>query len=149
MYQRFFIMAALRSGCVHYILQLWLHSSFFFPRLFSAVGDWMSTILPHMMWPYSANLERRSEMCCTWLAGNTGCKNYPQNRHLRTIAQLCRTISWQQRSLLLPDGMYRWSLHKLIRRSIQSLSSSVHQIRSCNWKLCTSLMRLFLQALNQ
>ena len=23
----------------------------FFPRLFSAVGDWMSTILPHMMWP--------------------------------------------------------------------------------------------------
>jgi len=24
---------------------------FFFPRLFSAVGDWMSTILLHMMWP--------------------------------------------------------------------------------------------------
>ena len=23
----------------------------FFPRLFSAVADWMSTILPHMMWP--------------------------------------------------------------------------------------------------
>jgi len=23
----------------------------FFPRLFSAVGDWMSTVLPHMMWP--------------------------------------------------------------------------------------------------
>ena len=22
-----------------------------FPRLISAVGDWMSTILPHMMWP--------------------------------------------------------------------------------------------------
>jgi len=22
-----------------------------FPRLFSAVADWMSTILPHMMWP--------------------------------------------------------------------------------------------------
>ena len=35
----------------HYILQLWFLSSFFFfPRLFSAVGDWMSTILPHMMW---------------------------------------------------------------------------------------------------
>jgi len=26
-------------------------SSFFFPRLISAVGDWMSTILPHMVWP--------------------------------------------------------------------------------------------------
>jgi len=25
--------------------------SFFFPRLFSAVADWMSTILLHMVWP--------------------------------------------------------------------------------------------------
>ena len=25
--------------------------SFFFPRLISAVGDWMSTILLHMVWP--------------------------------------------------------------------------------------------------
>ena len=24
---------------------------FFFPRLFSAVADWMSTIVPHMVWP--------------------------------------------------------------------------------------------------
>jgi len=24
---------------------------FLFPRLISAVGDWMSTILPHMVWP--------------------------------------------------------------------------------------------------
>jgi len=24
---------------------------FFFPRLISAGGDWMSTILPHMVWP--------------------------------------------------------------------------------------------------
>jgi len=23
----------------------------FFPRLISVVGDWMSTILPHMVWP--------------------------------------------------------------------------------------------------
>jgi len=26
-------------------------SSFFFPRLISAAVDWMSTILPHMVWP--------------------------------------------------------------------------------------------------
>jgi len=26
-------------------------SIFFFPRLISAVGDWMSTILPHLVWP--------------------------------------------------------------------------------------------------
>ena len=25
--------------------------SFFIPRLISAAGDWMSTILPHMVWP--------------------------------------------------------------------------------------------------
>jgi len=42
-----FVMAALSSRCGHYILQLWLLS--FFPRLFSAVGNWMSTILPYMM----------------------------------------------------------------------------------------------------
>jgi len=31
---------------------IFLHCDFsFFPRLISAVGDWMSTILPHMLWP--------------------------------------------------------------------------------------------------
>jgi len=38
----------------HYILQLCFLSSsifFFFPRLISAVADWMPTILPHMMRP--------------------------------------------------------------------------------------------------
>ena len=44
---------ALRSRCGHYILQLWFYllACFLFPGLFSAVADWMSTILPHMMWP--------------------------------------------------------------------------------------------------
>jgi len=38
------VMAALRSRCRHYILQLWfLSSSFFFPRLIWVVADWMST----------------------------------------------------------------------------------------------------------
>jgi len=36
----------------HYIFALWfLSSSSFFPGLISAVGDWMSTVLPHMVWP--------------------------------------------------------------------------------------------------
>jgi len=34
-------------------------------------------------------------MCCKRLAGNTGRKDYAKNRHLSTIAQLCRTISLQ------------------------------------------------------
>ena len=45
----------------------------------------------------SANLECRSEMCCTWLAENTVRKNDAKNRHLGTIPQLCRAISSQLR----------------------------------------------------
>jgi len=47
-------MAALWNRAGHYIFALWFLSfffSFFFPRLISAVGDWMSTILPHTVWP--------------------------------------------------------------------------------------------------
>ena len=36
-------------------------------------------------------------MCCTWLAGAAGRKNVAKNRHLGTIAQLCRSISLQLR----------------------------------------------------
>jgi len=45
----------------------------------------------------SANLECRSEMCCTRLAANTGHEKVAKNRHLCTIAQLCRAISSQIR----------------------------------------------------
>ena len=39
-------MAALRSRCGHYIFAMWfLSSTFFIPRLISAVTDWVSTIL--------------------------------------------------------------------------------------------------------
>ena len=34
------------------------------------------------------------------LAGNTGCKKFAKNRHLGTIAQLCRAISSQLRHVL-------------------------------------------------
>ena len=47
----------------------------------------------------SANLECRSETCCTRLAANrpTGRKKGAKNRHLGTIAQLRRAISSQLR----------------------------------------------------
>jgi len=38
-----------RAG--HYIFPCGFCLSSFFPRLISAVGDWMSSILLHMMWP--------------------------------------------------------------------------------------------------
>jgi len=46
-------MVALCNRADHYIFILFLSSSFFFffARLISAVGNWMFTILWHMMWP--------------------------------------------------------------------------------------------------
>jgi len=53
----------------------------------------MSTIVGHMICGLSANLECRSEMWCTRLAGNAGRKTSPKIRHLRTISQIWRAIS--------------------------------------------------------
>jgi len=38
-------------------------------------------------------------MCCTWLAENTGRKKVAKNRHLGTIAELCRAVSSQLRHI--------------------------------------------------
>ena len=48
--------------CDFYLFLLLL-SSFFILCLISAAADWMSTILPHMVWP-SVNLECKSEIWC-------------------------------------------------------------------------------------
>jgi len=47
----------------------------------------------HTVCGLSAILRCRSETCCTRLAENTGRKKVTKNRHLGTIAQLCRAIS--------------------------------------------------------
>jgi len=45
-------MTALCNRAGHYIFAMWfLLSIFFFPRLISAVADWMSVIPPHMVRP--------------------------------------------------------------------------------------------------
>jgi len=47
-------MAALWNWAGHYIFAVWfllLLSICFFPSLISAIADWMSAILPHMIWP--------------------------------------------------------------------------------------------------
>jgi len=71
-------------------------SIFFFPRLITAAVDWMSTILIHMAWPI-ANLECRSETCCSRLAANTGRKKVAKKLNWGTIAQFRRAISSQLR----------------------------------------------------
>jgi len=50
-------MVALWNRADHYIFMLWfvllllLLLLSFFPCLISAAADWMSAILPHMVWP--------------------------------------------------------------------------------------------------
>ena len=93
----FFLRVALWNRADHYIFMLWfVLLLLFFPRLISAAADWMSAILPHMVC-LSANLRCRSETCYMRLAENTGRKKVTKNRHLGTIAQLCRAISSQLR----------------------------------------------------
>ena len=46
-----FIMVALCNRETIYIFMLWFVLLLFFPRLISAAADWMSAILPHMVWP--------------------------------------------------------------------------------------------------
>ena len=83
-----FLMVVLCNNEDHYIFALFSSSSFFFLRLISAVADWISAILPHMVWP-SANLGCRSETCCTRLAGNAGPKSRQKSpsEHHRTVKQ--------------------------------------------------------------
>jgi len=65
--------------------------SSFFPRLISAVADWMSAILPHIC-GLSANLRCRSETCCMRLTENTGCKKSPSGHHRTTLSGYIFTI---------------------------------------------------------
>jgi len=71
---------------------------FFFLSFFLAYSQQSQiAYLPyfHTWCGLSANLECRSEMCCTRLAENTGRKNHAKSRHLLTITQLYRAISSQ------------------------------------------------------
>jgi len=46
--RRLFVMVAVCNRADHYIFALWFLP--FFPRLISVVADWMSAVLPHMVW---------------------------------------------------------------------------------------------------
>jgi len=87
----------MRTLYFHPVVSSTFLSSSFLPRLISAVGDWISTILPYTWCGLSPNLECRSETCCARLAESTGRKNVAKNRHLGTIAQVCRAVSSQLR----------------------------------------------------
>ena len=70
---------------------------FFFPRLISAVADWMSAILVHMVWPYG---EVRMQVwnvlhAARWNIGRKNCKKKSPSGHHRTT---CRAISSKART---------------------------------------------------
>ena len=88
-------MAAMRSRCGHYTFVVFFLSFFYFlPNLSGCRLDVYHT---STQCGPSANLECRSEMCCTPLIGNAGPKKSPKIRLLVTIAQLCQAISSQLR----------------------------------------------------
>ena len=95
---------------------------FSFLLLFSSPNlssRWVN-VYHHTWYGLIANLERRSEMCCTLLVGNTGRKNDAKNRHLGTIAQLCWAVSSQLRHIstigknLLSSNTSSTCLHNMV-----------------------------------
>jgi len=128
-------MAALWNRSSHYIFVLWFLSFFFFffflffPCLISVVGDWMSTILLHMVWPYSKfRMHVLNE-----LAGNAGPKKSPQIRHLGTIAQLCPAISSQLRHILTTGKIVK-------QQYLRHMSSQYGELRlTSGWDPLASL----------
>ena len=82
----------------------------------------------------SANLECRSERCCTRLAANAGPKKVAKNRHLCTIALLCRAISSQLRHVSTIGK-------KLVKlQYVLHMSSQYGELRSTSgWDRLTSL----------
>jgi len=111
-------MVALWNRGYHYIfavVSFFLSSFFSLPNLSGRRLD-----IYHTWCGPSVNLECRSEMCCTRLAVNTGCKNDAKNRHLSTIAQLCQAISSQLRHVstigknLLSSNISSTCLHNMV-----------------------------------
>jgi len=93
-------MVALCNRPDHYIFALLFLSSIYLlifssPNLSGRRLDVYHTLTYGVA--YSANLECRSERCCTRLAASAGPKIVTKNRPLGTIPQFCRAISSQLR----------------------------------------------------
>ena len=120
----YFIIVTLWNRADHYIFALWFLLSFFSsPNLSHHRLDVCHTSTRCGL---SANLRCRSEMCCTQLAENTGCKKLPKNRHLGTIAQLCLAVSSQLRHVSTIGK-------KLVKRQyFLQMSPQYSELRSTN-----------------
>jgi len=85
-----FYYGVLRSRYAHYIFVLFLSSFFSSPNLSGRRLDVCHTST-NTRCGLSANLECRSEMCCTRIAENTECKQDAKIGYLRPIVQLYDT----------------------------------------------------------
>jgi len=84
---------------------------YFFPRLISAVRDWMPYIYFHTWCGLSVNLEYRSETCVRGSLKIQHAKNRQKVAILGTIPQLCRAISSQLRHISTIGKKSLWSTH--------------------------------------
>jgi len=80
------IMVALWNRADHYIFALWFLLSFFFFLAQSQPLQIGCLLYFHTWCGLSANLECRSEMYCTRLAGNAACKKLPSRHHRATLS---------------------------------------------------------------
>ena len=73
-------------------------------------------------------------MCCTRLAGNTGCKNDAKNRHQHTIAQLCGAESSQLSMFRqLKKNLLNSNIFSTCPHSIANFSPLAAEIGSGVW----------------
>jgi len=73
-------------------------------------------------------------MCCTRLAENTGRKNDAKNRHLGTIAQLCRAESLQLRHVLtIRKNLLNSSISSTFPHSVANFGALPAEIGSGLW----------------
>ena len=105
----------------------------FFPRLISASADWMSAILPHMVWP---QCEFKMQVWNLLQAAHWKHRTQKsaKNRHLGTIAQLCRAISLQLRHISTIEK-------KLVKQQyVLHMSPQYGELRATSgWDRLTSL----------
>ena len=80
-----------RAGLHIFVLWFLLFSSFFLAYSQPTQIGWLPYF--HTWCGLSANLEYISETCCNQLTENARYRKSSKNRHLLTIAQLCRALS--------------------------------------------------------
>jgi len=76
-------------------------------------------------------------MCCTRLAGNTGCKNDAKNRHLSTIAQLYRAESSQLRHVSTIRKMLSSSISSTRPHNMANFGPLTAEIDSVVWGIAS------------